>query len=313
MTAGFSRVVVRDGRATLHTLGPGDDAIRQIKFLRFALHRLSLFSGRADTSSAARTAAVYAQHLDELLLGPVRKRIDGRPLVLVPTGALNAVPWSVLATCRGRPVTVAPSAAVWLRAAADRGPADGSPADGSPVLTAGPGLAAAPLEVESLSGSMPDAQVLVGSDATVGAVARALDGAPLAHVAAHGTFRADNPLFSSLELADGPLTVYDLEQLRRPPRRIVLSACDSGLSAVRPGDELMGLSAALLGLGTRTLVATVVPVPDGATTPLMLDLHQRMRAGLSPAAALAAAQEAYSGGGDLAYATSAGFVCFGAG
>ena len=52
-------------------------------------------------------------------------------------------------------------------------------------------------------------------------------------------------------VADGPLTVYDLEAMARPPGWIVLSVCDTGCSEVHPGDELMGTSAALLSLGTR--------------------------------------------------------------
>jgi CHAT domain-containing protein len=156
--------------------------------------------------------------------------------------------------------------------------------------------------------------VLVDDFATVDEVAAAMDGAPLAHVAAHGSFRADNPLFSALELADGPLTVYDLERLRTPPARVVLSACDSGMSAVRPGDELMGFTAALLGLGTATLIAPVMPVPTEMTTPLMVDLHRRLGLGASPAVALAEAQREHSAGGDdVAYSASVGFVCFGAG
>src|SRR5690606_26670031 len=111
-----------------------------------------------------------------------------------------------------------------------------------------------------------------------------LDGAELAHFAAHCEFRADNPLFSNLQLADGPLTVYDLERLRRPPRQLVFAACESGRSAVAPGDELMGLSAAVLALGTRGLVAGVVEVPDGSTAELMLVLHRhRRRLGLAGA------------------------------
>jgi len=64
----------------------------------------------------------------------------------------------------------------------------------------------------------------------VRAVALAFERRRLAHVAAHGTFRADNPQFSSLHLADGPLTVYDLERIVRPPEWIVLSACEAGRS-----------------------------------------------------------------------------------
>lgn len=64
----------------------------------------------------------------------------------------------------------------------------------------------------------------------------------------HALFRADNPLFSALQLADGPLTVYDLERLRAAPRDMILSACDDGVSAVRPGDEPAAALAAAQGI-----------------------------------------------------------------
>ncbi len=102
---------------------------------------------------------------------------------------------------------------------------------------------------------------VAGRNATVEAALRALDGAKLAHVACHGRFRSDSPLFSSLELADGPLTALDLQRLRRAPELLVLSACDVALSERHPGDELLGFSAALLASGTRTIVASVVPFP----------------------------------------------------
>jgi CHAT domain-containing protein len=95
---------------------------------------------------------------------------------------------------------------------------------------------------------------------------------------------------------------------------MVLSACDGGLSAVRPGDELMGFSDALLALGTSALIASVVPVPDEPAHRLMLALHERLAAGHEPAAALAAASAAALDPSVPAdYATAAGLVCFGAG
>jgi CHAT domain-containing protein len=126
-------------------------------------------------------------------------------------------------------------------------------------------------------------------------------------------FRADNPMFSHLRLADGPLTVYDLERLARPPTTVVMSACDSGLSAVQPGEELMGLAAALLGLGTVSVLGSVLPAQDEAALALMTDLHRRLSAGSGLAAALAAAQAAAGDQLDERTATAAAFVCFGAG
>ena len=163
--------------------------------------------------------------------------------------------------------------------------------------------------MNELAALLPGATVLTGRDATVEATLAALDGATLAHVACHGRFRADSPLFSSLELADGPLTALDIQGLRRAPDVLVLSACDVALSERHPGDELLGLSAALLASGTRTIVASVVPVPDAAARRLMLAFHRRLAAGASPAAALAEAQA----GLRADQRALAGFLCLGVG
>jgi CHAT domain-containing protein len=225
-------------------------------------------------------------------------------MVVVPTGPLHALPWAALPSCAGRPVTVAPSVLSWLRAvrvlAAHRGAGS--------VWVAGPGLEHAVREVVGLRDASGGGRLLVAEQSTVDAVLAALDGADnhgagIAHIAAHGRFRSDQPLFSTIELADGPLYVHDLDRLRRGPRLLVLSACEGGLSGVHPGDELMGLAAALLTRGTATMIASVVPVPDERTAEVMTALHAGLRAGLAPAAALAAAQADH---GQL------GFVCFGA-
>jgi tetratricopeptide (TPR) repeat protein len=240
-----------------------------------------------------------------------------RPLVIVPTGSLHALPWTSLPTCAARAVSVTPSARLWLAAAnAAASAAESAPDSGAAgtvassatghgtVLMAGPGLAHAEPEIAALAARYPDATVLSGTDATAASAARALDGAALAHVATHGRFRADHPLFSSLDAFDGPLYVYDLERLGSTPQLLVLSACESALSGVRPGDELMGLASAVFALGTRTLIASVTPVDDRDTRTLMLALHAALAAGRPAAAALAEAS-AETGIG--------GFVCFGFG
>jgi CHAT domain-containing protein len=155
--------------------------------------------------------------------------------------------------------------------------------------------------------SRPD--VLSGRGATVAAVMRVVDGASIAHVACHGHFRADSPLFSALELADGPLNVYELQRLRRPPQLIVLSACDLATSDTRPGNELLGFAAALMGMGTRTIIASVVPIPDAAAKRLMIAFHRHLASGCSPAVALANAQETF----DPRDSALAGFICLGTG
>ena len=94
-------------------------------------------------------------------------------------------------------------------------------------------------------------------------------------------------MFSSLVLHGGELFVHDLERLPNAPHRVILSACDVGRSDVRWGDEVLGLAAAFLALGTSSLIAAVLPIPDQSTIEVMTALHRRLVAGRSPATALA--------------------------
>jgi CHAT domain-containing protein len=299
-------VVVTGRRQSLHTLAPISEVTRSATLLRFWLRRLVRRFGSAEAlERAAAQAEAEAARLDELLLRPLASRLADCPLVIVPTTVLHALPWALLPSLAGRPISVAPSAAWWLRAAETASTSTGS---GQVVLVAGPDLAEAVPEIGDLRRLYPAASYLSGPDATVAAVAAALDGANLAHVAAHGAFRSDQPLLSALLLADGPITVYDLERLDRAPRCMVLASCDAGLAEIRPGDELMGLSAALLAQGTVALVAPLLPVPDDATRLAVLAVHGALRTGARPAAALAAA-----GGDGTDRFTAAAFLCLGAG
>ncbi|REE95428.1 CHAT domain-containing protein [Thermomonospora umbrina] len=178
----------------------------------------------------------------------------------------------------------------------------GVPGSGLVVLAAGPDLAEAHAEVTDVARLYPGALVLTGAEAHAEAVRRALDGAELAHVAAHGEFRGNNPFFSHLRMADGPLVAYDIEDLPTAPRLVVLSACDVGQAS--DGDGVLGIVGVLLGLGAATVIASVAPVQDTSARTFMTAFHGRLREGLTPSQALASVPRS---AGDY------GFVCFGAG
>lgn len=303
-------VTVAGGKVRLHELGQLAGVQESLGYVPFALRRL----GNPRTGSASRAAAAAmlqraASALDANLLAPLRGALQDRPLVVVPTGVLQSLPWSILPSCAGRPVTVSPSATLWHQATTRPGPPLAAPV----VVVAGPGLPGATLEAATIAALYPGSVRLFGAAATAPALSAAADGAALLHLAAHGSLRSDNPSFSSLLLADGPFTVYDLERLRRPPQHVVLAACDTGRAHTVAGDEILGFGAALLSGGTATLVAPVVPVPDGETVPLMRAYHRALLAGRSPAAALAAAQADSSAQDGVGWAAAAGFVCLGAG
>jgi tetratricopeptide (TPR) repeat protein len=301
-------VVVTAGRHHHRRLGPVARVLAEVDQLRFALRRQAygtVVAGPVGVPDGLGPADVAASRLEDLVFGPLRRLLGDRPLVVVPTGALHAVPWAALPWMAGRPVTVAPSTHAWLGCVGRDSTADATAR--RVTVVAGPGLEGVAAEVAGLQQLYPAATALAARRATASAVRSALEGAAIAHIAAHASFRADNGMWSAVQLADGPLTVYELETLAHPPELVVLSACQSGLSAVRPGGELLGLVAALLGLGTRTIIASVVPVADADTTPLMIELHRRLVAGDPPAVALAGAQSRVRG------APAASFVCFGAG
>jgi CHAT domain-containing protein len=143
-------------------------------------------------------------------------------------------------------------------------------------------------EAAAVAACHPGARLLAGESATTRAVVDGLDDAPLAHIVAHGRFRHDNPLWSTIELSDGPLSVYELELLDHTPPVMVLASCDSGVGGPRGGDQLLGLSQTLLRMGTLSIVASVNLVPDDpTTTTALVALHEDLARGVEPSASLA--------------------------
>jgi tetratricopeptide (TPR) repeat protein len=304
-------IYLRDGAVLWALVAVGGSA-RLVPVGRHADAEEALLRLRADLDAQAgrvlrpRLAAAVAEAtrrdagtLAAAVLDPVLDLVGDRDLVVVPTGTLMTVPWAVLPGCAQRPLTVAPSATTWLVA---RGRRDGRA--GRPVLlVAGPGNERGEAEVRGIAAILPHATVLTGSTATPAATLARFGEVTIAHLAAHGRHATDNPLFSALDLAGGPLMGYDLQRIDRTPPVVVLSSCDLGLTDARPGDETVGMVTALLSAGSSTVVASVSRVADDAAMTIMTEYHRAMSRGVPPAAALAGA----------ATQANPSFVCFGAG
>lgn len=284
----FQVVVARRGRLRHLEAEPVGTAGTEIEYARFALRGAALAPG-ATAEALLRGVEPGLARLEQMLLGPAVPLLGDGPVVLVPPSTLHAAPWGALPSLRERPVTVAPSAAAWLRA---RGTSP--PREHTTALVAGSNLSSSAAEVKALADTYPGATVLTGADATARATLDALDGAWLAHVGAHGRYRGDNPMFSALELADGPVNVFDFEGLERPPYRLLLTACESGVGSPTGADELLGLTTSLSALGTAGLMASVVPVSDAASVGFSLVVHDRLQRGDDLATALLAARQAAS-------------------
>ncbi|MBX9243240.1 CHAT domain-containing protein [Actinotalea ferrariae] len=223
-----------------------------------------------------RSLARGLGRLDELLVRPLGAP---GPLHVVAGGALVTLPWGLVPSRAGLPTSVSPR----LQLAPVR--ARGSAA----VVLAGPGLGHARAEAEVVAATWPDARLLLGEAATTSAAADALRTADVVHLAAHGHHETDNPLFSWVRLADGPLFAHELEGAVLPGSFVVLSACEVGRASVRPGGEVLGLASVLLRLGAGAVVASLAPLRDDVAARVMPTLHVLVRRGASPDAALAAA------------------------
>lgn len=278
-------VVVTPRGSRLHHVGSAvevaglaDRLIRDLRAHAFAAPNPAMEEaiGRAVAGSVAA--------LDERLLSGLR--LGDGPVVVVPGRTLMAVPWGMLPGLAGRPVTVAPSVTRWSTPLL--APATASDRPLSVTALTGPGLARAAAESAGVARVWEAAGAAASEhgSATARSVREALGSGGVVHVAAHGTHEPQSPWFSSLHMADGPVFAHELPRPATAPH-VVLSACDVGRLDPRPGDEPLGLTAALLGLGVRSVVAPVAPVSDAAAAEAMVAYHRELAAGRSASEALA--------------------------
>jgi tetratricopeptide (TPR) repeat protein len=280
---------------SLGSAAPVFELVRRIRADLDMIARGNLLEAIAD--AVRRSLASSLLSLDRALVSPLN--LPSNRLVLSPTGQLAVLPWGLLPSLRGRPVVAVPSSTAWLRAST--GP---SRPGGRVTAIAGPGLAHAEAEAKSVAQAWDAADYLAGPAADQAAVKAALAEASVLHLAAHGTHQPENPLFSSIRLADGPLFAYELDESARPAEHVVLAACELGQATIRPGDEALGLTSVLLHLGTRSVISGVAKVHDEVAANVMGGYHRALCRGVDSAQALADACE-------LSGPMPAPFVCFG--
>lgn len=276
--------------------GLGDEAGVEatLKQVRFQLDSLRYGAERLRPHLAQLTGRVrhYLQSLYEVLLKPLEASLGDRRLVVAPHRTLHYLPFHALYDGSGyvierREVCYTPSAAILQHCLArplrspERAVLLGVPDPQAPRVRD---------EVSTLTALFPQTTALLDEQATLAALRQHAPHADVLHLACHGQFRPDNPLFSSLRLADGWLTVRDAYQLDLPGGLVTLSACETGLNAVAPGDELIGLVRGFLSAGAPSLLVSLWTVDDESTAMLMTRFYTRLRAGDGPAAALRQAQ-----------------------
>jgi tetratricopeptide (TPR) repeat protein len=272
----------------------GAALVRQrMRLLQFQISKLRL--GPAYVNDFGEVMRLAAQsHLRELyeaLIAPIRPFLRGRHLIVAPHDFLHHLPFHALHDgeqflCDLYSISYAPSASVFALCRGRRSAfreeslVFGIPDDRSPHIEA---------EATAVANLLPSAKLLTGKEATLDALRRLGPGSRYIHIATHGLFRRDNPMFSSVRLGDGNLSVFDLYRTPLPAELITLSGCGTGLNVIVGGDELLGMMRGLLRGGAQSLLVSLWDVNDRSTGELMAAFYGHVRSGSGKARALQAA------------------------
>jgi CHAT domain-containing protein len=266
-----------------------------LRLLQFQMSKFHLgpeYAGRFAAQLLGTTQAHLKGLYDELI-APVRQHIQAEHLVIVPHGLLHYLPFHAFYDGeryldQSFTVSYAPSSSIFVLCNRKTGNATG------PSLVFGVADEGAPHiteEARAVAKSLATTQLFLNEAASLSRLRQQGAQARFIHIASHGFFRQDNPLFSGIRLGDSYLSLYDLYHLHLPAELITLSGCATGLTTVAAGDELLGLTRGLLQAGAKSLLLSLWNVHDHSTTELMKSFYARFRAGNNKVQALRSAMQ----------------------
>ncbi len=290
-------------------LGSASGVRRELQLLRF---QLSKFRFGPEHVSAFRRQMLEAAnaHLGRLyraLMAPLESSLDAAHLIVAPHEFLHYLPFQALYDGAGYlgdrfSISYTPSGSVFYLCHQGAGAPGGNggenagqavpPALSDRSLILGVPDPSAPHileEAQAVASVLPNPEVLLGPDATADALRQKGPLSRYVHIATHGWFRQDNPMFSSIGLGDSQLNLFDLYQLKLPAELVTLSGCGTGLNVVVGGDELLGLKRGLLYAGAQGVLLTLWDVNDQSTAEFMKLFYARLKTTRNKAEALQAA------------------------
>jgi CHAT domain-containing protein/predicted negative regulator of RcsB-dependent stress response len=254
---------------------------RVLHFLHLLRFQLSKFRMGATYTQRFEQPLLQAtqSHLEALyaeLIAPLLVHLQAKHLIFVPHGPLHFLPFHALKNgdtylCDTHTISYAPSATVFTICQAK------APNNMSTSLVMGIPDERAPqilAEVQSVASILPKAELFLGTQATTDALRKKGSQSSLLHIATHGAYRQDNPMFSGIRLGDGYLNLYDLYQMRLSTRHVTLSGCATGMNFVAAGDELLGLQRGLFCAGAASLLLSLWDVHDRSTAELMQSFYR---------------------------------------
>jgi CHAT domain-containing protein/Tfp pilus assembly protein PilF len=264
-----------------------------LHLLRFQFAKFRMGAAYTDRFAQPLLRATLG-HLEALyreLIEPIRGRLTGKHVVLVPHGPLHFLPFHALRNdeeylCDAYTVSYAPSATVFSLCQEKpvgerrRSLVLGIPDERAPLILS---------EVQSVAALLPQTELFVGTAATAQVLRERVLETGVLHIATHGIYRQDNPMFSGIKMGDGYLNLYDLYQMRLGAKLVTLSGCATGMNFVADGDELLGLQRGLFCAGASSLLLSLWDVHDRSTAELMQAFYRRYIASEDMAGSLRAA------------------------
>ncbi len=248
---------------------------------------------KAFGTTLLRSTRMHLENLYRALISPIRESLNAAHLVIAPHGSLHNLPFQALFDGERYlidefTISYAPSASVYAVCQARTAPT------GNGSLILGIPDEAVPLvreEVEAVAASLPNSKLFLGPSATAECLREMGQRSRFIHIATHGYFRRDSPMFSGIRLGDSYFSLYDLYQLKLPAELVALSGCSTGLNVVTAGDELLGLARGMIHAGVETSLLTLWDVQDRSTAQLMKYFYGQMAVTHTKAQALQKAMQ----------------------
>ncbi len=285
----YVAAVVSQRRIEFVELGQVAAVAEKVRLARFQLSKFRLGKEYLERFAPRLRDAIqtHLKGLYEDLFRPLRRKLREEHLVIAPYGILHQLPFHALhdgELCLADEFTISYAPSGGVLAACLRRPV--SQATGNVVFgVADARSPAIETEARRVASLLPDAQLFLGAEATEERLRLAAPNTRILHIATHGFFRRDNPLFSAIRLGDGFLSLFDLYRLDLKTDLVTLSGCSTGLNEVVGGDELLGLTRGLLHAGARAVLLSLWDVQDESTATYMAAFYQRMSEGQTAAAA----------------------------
>jgi CHAT domain-containing protein len=251
--------------------------------LEFQLSKLRLGDAYARTFASILLTSICTHlcHLYRTLIEPIRRQMHARHLVIAPHGILHRLPFQALFNGQEYlidefTISYAPSAGTYALCQARY-----TQRNGKSLILGIPDRAAPFVQEEAtaIASCLPNAELLLGTDATADRLREIGRQSRFIHIATHGYFRRDSPMFS------------DLYQLELPAELIALSGCSTGLNVVAAGDELLGLARGLIHAGAETSLLTLWDIQDHSAAQLMTSFYRQLVCGRTKTDALQQAMQ----------------------